>query len=136
MIILAPASAGDVIDRLTILRIKAARIADPAANARVRLELDALQAVADRLPAADQLAALEAELFSVNLALWDIEDAVRDHERDGRFDAAFIEAARSVYRTNDRRAALKRRINLICGSDIVEEKSYADWAQPAERAAS
>ena len=68
--------------------------------------------------------ALCGELKAVNRRLWDIEDALRAHERDGRFDGVFIELARSVYRENDRRAALKRRINELTGSEIVEEKSY------------
>ena len=70
-------------------------------------------------------------LKQANEELWEIEDAIRDRERDQRFDCQFVELARSVYVTNDRRAAIKRQINVLLGSDIVEEKAYADYRQTA-----
>ena len=116
---------GELIDKITILEIKSERIDDPAKLANVRLELGTLAASRDAaLPASEDLAALTAELKTVNEALWDIEDDIRDFERRGDFGDGFIGLARSVYMTNDRRADLKRRINDLLGSHLVEEKSY------------
>jgi hypothetical protein len=125
MPLLAPISVGELLDKIAILEIKAALLLDPAQRANVRRELSALEAVRDRdLASSSDLESLCTELKAVNRRLWDIEDEIRAHERDGRFDARFIELARGVYRENDRRAALKRRINELTGSEIVEEKSY------------
>jgi len=125
MPLLAPISVGELLDKITILEIKAEAIADPTKRANVVRELAALHAVRRRdVAAIAELDPLCGELKAVNRRLWEIEDAVRLHEREGRFDARFIELARSVYRENDRRAALKGRINELTGSEIVEEKSY------------
>ena len=122
-----PVSVGELIDKITILEIKAERIADPAKQANVRRELAALDRVRSRAAAAtSELSALRGELAAVNRRLWEVEDALRRCEREGRFDERFVELARSVYRDNDRRAALKREINKLTGSAIVEEKSYRD----------
>ena len=138
MELLVPVSAGELVDKITILQIKVERIGDPAKRANVAVELAALEAVvaraglvvgpgqADGLTGA-VLAAATAELVDVNGELWDIEDRIRDCERAGDFGPGFIELARAVYRTNDRRAALKARINQLCGSQLVEEKSYAAY---------
>lgn len=121
-------AAGELIDRLTILEIKLEHITDPAKLRNVRTEYDALSRVLQTaIPASERLAALRAELKAVNQAIWDIEDRVRDHERRQDFGPQFVAEARSVYRTNDRRAALKRQINDHLGSAIVEEKSYAPY---------
>jgi len=125
-----PVSWGELLDKLTILQIKQARLTDPAALANVRREHDALAALA--APAMAAVLADLAALRAVNEALWDIEDAIRAEEAAGRFDADFIGLARSVYRRNDERAALKRRINDRLGSELVEEKSYADWRTAAD----
>jgi hypothetical protein len=118
-----PVSWGELIDKITILEIKAERLTDPAALANVRRELAALAPYA---PAADaRLPALRAALAEVNAALWDIEDRIREKEAAADFGADFVELARAVYRQNDRRAALKRQISLTLGSDLIEEKSYA-----------
>ena len=125
MPLLAPISVGELYDKITILEIKAERIADPAQRTNVLRELAGLEAVRDREVApSPKMPALCAELKAINRRLWDIEDALRAHERDSRFDMDFVDLARSVYRENDRRAALKRRINELTGSEIVEEKSY------------
>jgi tetratricopeptide (TPR) repeat protein len=117
---------GELIDKISILEIKADRLTDPARLRNVRTELEALRAARDRaVPPSPRLAALTAELRGVNEALWCIEDDIRLCERAGDFGPRFVELARSVYRTNDRRAELKRRINELLGSDLVEEKSYA-----------
>ena len=125
MALLVPISVGELFDKISILEVKAEAIADPVQHANVIRELAALDAVRAReIAAAPELEALYAELQSVNRALWRIEDDIRAVERAGQFDDRFIELARSVYRNNDHRAILKRRINQLTGSDIVEEKSY------------
>ncbi len=125
MPILVPVSWGELLDKITILDIKSRRIADPAKLANVGRELDALDAVvaaAGTLPAG--VPAVIDQLRGVNEALWDIEDAIRDCEREKDFGPRFVELARSVYHSNDRRAALKRDLNALLGSELVEEKSY------------
>ncbi|WP_210528624.1 DUF6165 family protein [Rubellimicrobium arenae] len=125
--LLVPVSAGELLDKIAILRIKAERIAAPDKVANVRAELAALEEVAARsLLAGTALAHLEAELRAVNEALWDIEDAIRARDAAGDFGPEFVRLAQAVYRTNDRRAALKREINRVTGSTLVEEKSYHD----------
>jgi hypothetical protein len=127
MEILVPTAAGELLDKITILEIKAERIADAAKRANIERELDALNCIAMRLPWSEELRGLKAGLKTVNEQIWGIEDRVRECERAGRFDAAFVALARSVYQTNDKRAALKREINLKLGSVIIEEKSYAPY---------
>jgi len=121
----APIAWGELFDKVTILEIKAQRIVEPAPLANVRRELAALQAIEASAPASADLSALKAELAAINLALWATEDAVRECEQAADFGPRFVELARSVYRQNDRRAAIKRAINALLGSDIVEEKRYA-----------
>ena len=121
-------SPGELFDRLTILEIKAQRVSDPEKLRNVKLELDLLSQVRDReLKNRAELVGLVGELRVVNETLWKVEDDIRDCERAKQFDARFIELARSVYRLNDQRAALKRKINVAVGSKIVEEKSYQPY---------
>jgi len=120
-----PISWGELIDKITILEIKVDRLADAAARANAAKELALLQDVAG--PALARTTDLAGELRAVNGALWQAEDALRDHEREHRFDDAFIQLARAVYRHNDDRAAIKRRINQALGSALVEEKSYKPY---------
>jgi hypothetical protein len=123
--ILVPISPGELLDKITILRIKAARIADAAKVANVRHELSLLEKTwKESGAAAVDLRVEEADLTRVNEKLWVIEDEIRDEERARRFGDRFIELARAVYVTNDERAAIKKRINSALGSTIVEEKSY------------
>jgi hypothetical protein len=123
--ILAPISVGELIDKITILRIKRERIRAASAQANIDRELDRLLEIrAGASLDLAELAALEEELFRVNGRLWDVEDEVRSLEQSGDFGERFIELARSVYRLNDQRSVLKRRINRVTGSAIVEEKSY------------
>jgi Family of unknown function (DUF6165) len=125
---MVPVSPGELLDKITILRIKSTRIADPAKSANVRLELSLLENTwRDSGCAAGSIASDELALREVNQRLWDIEDRIREKEAAQRFDADFIELARAVYICNDERAAIKRRINLQLGSRIVEEKSYAPY---------
>lgn len=124
MEILVPVSVGELIDKITILRIKASRIADPAKLENVRHELSRLEGLRSSLPQDEDFLDLAAELEAINATLWDIEELKREHEKQGRFDDAFIDLARQVYLKNDQRAALKRALNIRSGSAIVEEKSY------------
>ena len=122
-----PVSWGELIDKITILEIKVERIADASKVSNVRRELSALQSAASeagRIPAGG--GNVMAELKAINAQLWDIEDHIRELDRNGDFGPRFVELARSVYRTNDRRAQLKREISLIMGSDLIEEKSYSE----------
>lgn len=125
--ILIPVAPGELIDKLTILRLKRERIADPAKLANVRHEETALAAVAESLPPSPRLAELWQELYAINARLWVIEDDIRNRERAGDFGPRFIALARAVYRVNDERAAVKKAINLHLGSALIEEKSYADY---------
>ena len=121
-------SVGELIDKITILEIKAARLGDPAQLNNVKNELESLAAARDAaLPASAKLTELSLSLRRINERLWGIEDDIRDRERAKDFGPRFIELARSVYVCNDERAALKRRINELLGSRIVEEKSYAPY---------
>jgi predicted nuclease with TOPRIM domain len=126
--ILTPISPGELIDKITILEIKAERIKDAAKLQNVRHELQLLQDTWRR--SGHDQATIQSqwdELRRINAELWDIEDRIRDEERAQRFEAEFIRLARAVYVTNDERARVKREINTLLGSRIVEEKSYADY---------
>ena len=126
--ILIPISPGELLDKITILQIKAERIADPVKVAHVKTELDMLNKVWSEAVEVDaEIGALTAELKSVNEALWEIEEDIRDQERGKRFGERFIELARAVYVTNDERANAKKKVNLHLNSTIVEEKSYPNY---------
>ena len=126
--LLVPLSPGELLDKITILRIKQARILDAAKLANVRLELALLeQTWRDCGGAGHDVALDERALQNVNERLWDIEDRIRDKEARQTFDREFIELARAVYVSNDERAAIKKRINTQLGSRIVEEKSYRQY---------
>lgn len=123
-----PISPGELIDKITILEIKAERMTDAKKVANVKHELSLLLATWKESPNSRIDIAKEwTELKQINGKLWVIEDDIRDKERDQAFDARFIALAREVYVTNDERAAIKRKINDKLGSKIVEEKSYADY---------
>lgn len=119
---------GKLIDKITILEIKMERIEDADKVANVRTEWEILTASRDAaLAKSEQLDGLTARLKEINERLWVIEDDIRDCERGGDFGDTFIQLARSVYRVNDERAAVKREINVLLGSAIIEEKSYAAY---------
>ena len=123
--ILVEIGAGELIDKITILRIKSERMTDAAQLANVRRELAVLGAARDAsLPASTELSALESDLEAINNALWRIEDDIRACEAARDFGPGFVELARAVYTCNDRRAAIKKQINLLTGSSLIEEKSY------------
>lgn len=129
-VIRAPISLGELLDKITILEIKADRFSGTALE-HVQQELQELRQVLAGLDLELDPARL-AELKRVNLELWQIEEDIRDHERRRCFDAAFIRLARSVYQWNDQRAAIKKAINLAHGSRLIEQKSYG--AEPASGA--
>ncbi len=125
MTVMAPVSWGELLDKITILEIKAARIQDSEKVANVQRELALLEPLREEARRAQaEVARLEAELKAVNESLWEVEDRIRDCERRQDFGPAFIALARSVYRQNDQRARLKRELNLALDSGLVEEKSY------------
>lgn len=124
-----PVSPGEVLDKITILEIKSERMDDPQKVANVRVELKLLQDTwREAIEDDDVIRDLHAQLKEINEALWEIEDDIRDKERVKEFDEKFIELARAVYFTNDRRSEVKKKLNLHLGSQIVEEKSYQDYA--------
>jgi len=121
-------SAGELVDKLTILEIKLERLTDPEKRENVSVEWETLDGVREtQLAASDELSGLTTALKQINEKLWDIEDDIRECERAKDFGERFVELARSVYITNDERARLKREINDLLGSRIVEEKSYAAY---------
>jgi hypothetical protein len=123
-----PMSPGELLDKITILEIKSERISDAGKLQNVRHELSLLNETWSQSVAADDtVRRIHTELKNINDSLWEIEDDIRDKERAREFDAQFIELARSVYVTNDKRAAAKKELNEYLGSDIVEEKSYQDY---------
>ena len=127
--ILVPISPGELLDKITILQIKAERIDDPTKVANVNTELKLLTEVWNQSVETDEvIEALTQELKRINEALWEIEDEIRDEERNKRFGGRFIELARAVYVTNDKRAEAKKKVNLHLNSTIVEEKSYQDYS--------
>ena len=126
--LLVAVSPGEVLDKITILEIKSEQMDDPAKLANVRHELELLNRTWSRSVVDDDITRrLRGELKEVNQALWRIEDEIRAKERNQCFDAEFIELARSVYFTNDRRSRVKKELNLHLGSQILEEKSYQDY---------
>jgi hypothetical protein len=122
-----PVSAGDLIDRITILQIKKEHIPDRAKLANVDNELQSLLAIRNCFPklAAKVIRAKERQLYKANKILWDTEDEIRALEACRQFDKAFVASARRVYRTNDRRAKLKQQINTLAGSVLREEKWFS-----------
>jgi hypothetical protein len=123
-----PISPGELLDKITILRIKSRRMTDPGKLANVRAELEALEATwKSSAYARVDVDADVGALLAVNERLWTIEDDIRDKERAKAFDEEFVRLARAVYIENDERAAIKRRLNIKLGSTLVEEKSYASY---------
>ena len=121
-----PISWGELIDKITILEIKVKRLSAPLGKRHAAHELALLRAeLAMDVPPG--LAVLRGELAAINQRLWDIEDAIRQKEATHTFDAAFIELARAVYRSNDERSRIKRAINDLLESDLIEEKQYVGY---------
>ena len=125
MIIHAPISIGELIDKITILKIKSILIVDAIKLKNIEQELQLLEELKDSLNIdIDKLEELQYKLYGVNLELWHIENYKRECEKNQNFDDKFIESARQVYLKNDLRAEIKHSINTLFGSTIVEEKSY------------
>jgi RNA binding exosome subunit len=121
-------SAGELFDKITILEIKLENIREADKLANIGREYAVLQEVINQEVAqSDELMGLRTALKNVNSELWQIEDAIRVEEKAGNFGPEFVALARSVYRTNDRRMAIKRAINVLLKSSLVEEKSYAAY---------
>lgn len=130
--ILAPVSVGEIFDKLSILQIKEQKIADPIKLNNVKTEIKELnKSIIDldinEKSSQDVLDALKTELYETNFKLWDIEDALRKLESQKKFEREFISLARQVYITNDKRAEIKKEINRLTDSDIVEEKHYSEY---------
>jgi len=125
MEILAPISLGELIDKITILQIKAQNMKGKSLD-NVRNELLALESTLNQLQL-DIDFNLIVRLKEVNTKLWDIEDAIRNEERKKSFGDSFIQLARSVYQQNDIRASIKKEINTRYGSPFIEEKSYQEY---------
>jgi Family of unknown function (DUF6165) len=119
-----PVSWGELIDKITILEIKSGRLKNPAALENVNKELKLLAPYGEAALHSAEILVLKKRLSQVNEALWEIEDKIRAKEARQEFDAEFIDLARSVYKQNDERAAIKQRLNTALASDLVEEKSY------------
>ena len=124
---------GELFDKLTILEIKLKKITDKDKLAHIQKEGDLLTASSNRL--CGRLVGLDVaklrkfidQLREINEQIWDIEDAVREYEQNQDFGDGFVQAARSVYITNDKRATIKKEINTLLNSDIMEEKSYTEY---------
>ena len=126
--ILVPVSPGEVIDKITILEIKRNFIKIDSKLININHEYDLLMDIYNsNFRKVDGVEDLKEKLKNINLALWNIEDDIRDCERDKIFDEKFIKLARSVYVTNDQRSKVKMQINLLLNSDLIEEKSYKDY---------
>ena len=119
-----PMSWGEVIDKITILEVKTVRLSTEAARANAAKELKLLRDIAAPVMANAEVSDLASRLKVLNESLWEIEECIRAHERAANFDDKFIGLARAVYHQNDERGAIKRELNLMLGSDLVEEKSY------------
>ncbi len=123
-------SVGELLDKITILEIKAERITDPAKLANIHTELETLRGTWSASPLSHlEMGDLISRLKAVNEALWDIEDGIRRLEAEESFGEMFVGLARSVYHRNDERSVIKREINTLAGSRLVEEKSYTDYRQ-------
>jgi hypothetical protein len=122
-----PISWGELIDKISILEIKTDRLPTAEARANAMTELGLLQKIAGPVLGRAEIGALAVQLKALNERLWEIEDQIRDHERAGDFGAGFVELARSIYKHNDARGAMKRQINLALGSGLIEEKSYKPY---------
>lgn len=120
-------SIGELLDKLSILYIKRKFISDPEKIQNVQKEIDVLEPLSNHFLTSSEIRTIFDELEHTNLHLWNVEDLIREKENRKEFDQDFIDLARSVYITNDQRASLKKKINLITGSNLVEEKSYQEY---------
>ena len=124
---LTPLSIGELVDKITILEIKEKNIKDTNKLVNVQTELKTLRIILNKLNVKNEISAEILKLKNINLKLWDIEDDIREEERKSNFGDRFIKLARSVYFTNDKRAEIKKVINLKTNSGLIEEKSYQSY---------
>jgi len=120
-------SNAEILDKFSILMIKGFRIEDEDKIRNIQKEIDVLLPIADELTEEEEVYSKYLELISVNEELWEIEDEIREYEKRQHFEGRFIQLARLVYITNDRRAEIKKEINLLTGSNLIEEKSYKEY---------
>jgi len=126
-VIESPISHGELIDKITILKLKLEHIHDKDKTVNVNKELNMLLSKYENIPKSNRLSELTESLYEINKKIWKIEDDIRDHERRKNFGSQFIQLARGVYINNDERARIKKEINNLCKSDIIEEKSYTEY---------
>lgn len=120
-------SNGEILDKFSILMIKSFRIEDEDKIRNIQKEIEELLPIVDKLTEEDEVYSKYLELIKVNEELWEVEDAIRELERGQDFGERFVELARLVYFTNDKRARIKREINSLTGSELIEEKSYKEY---------
>lgn len=127
MKIKADISIGELVDKITILEIKSIKIKNKDKLKNVKFELKILNQILNKLDLTEDVLMAKKELYKINLEMWEIEDKIRIFEKENKFDNEFIELARKVYKTNDNRSRVKKRLNLLLSSDLIEEKDYASF---------
>jgi len=127
MKIKANISIGELVDKITILEIKSLKIENKDKLKNVKYELEILNKIFNKLDATEDVLKAKKELYKINLEMWEIEDKIRLFEKEKKFDEDFIQLARNVYKTNDNRSRIKKRLNLLLSSDLIEEKEYISF---------
>ena len=127
MKIKANISIGELVDKITILEIKSLKIENKEKLKNVKYELEILNKIFNKLDATEDVLMAKKELYKINLEMWEIEDKIRLFEKEKKFDEDFIQLARNVYKTNDNRSRIKKRLNLLLSSDLIEEKEYISF---------
>ena len=127
-LILTPTAPGELVDKITVLEIKKERLTDPVKLANVNTELNLLlQAKSEHITNSEKLDELEKSLKEANIVIWDMSEKIREHMNAKNYDDEFIKVSYEIHSANDRRASIKKEINLMLGSSLIEEKSYKDW---------
>ena len=127
MKIKANISIGELVDKITILEIKSLKIENKDKLKNVKYELEILNKIFNKLDTTEDVLMAKKELYKINLEMWEIEDKIRLFEKEKKFDEDFIQLARNVYKTNDNRSRVKKRLNLLLSSDLIEEKEYISF---------
>ena len=127
MKIKANISIGELVDKITILEIKSLKIENKDKLKNVKYELEILNKIFNKLDTTEDVLKAKKELYKINLEMWEIEDKIRLFEKEKKFDEDFIQLARNVYKTNDNRSRIKKRLNLLFSSDLIEEKEYISF---------
>jgi len=127
MKIKANISIGELVDKITILEIKSIKIENKEKLKNVQHELKILNRILKKLNITEDIYKTKNELYKINLEMWEIEDKIRLFEKEKKFDEDFIQLARNVYKTNDNRSRIKKRLNLLLSSDLIEEKEYISF---------